>query len=187
MSKDIEPITTLLHDWRSGNREAGNRLIEIVYAELHRAAARQISRERGDHTLQPTAVVHEVYLRLGGPGAVDWKDRAHFFAVAAQQMRRLLVDHARRKRSDKRGGTHITLPLEECDGQAMNVDDRILAVDEALCRLEALDGRAARVVELRFFGGLTEAEAAEVLEISVATLKRDWDFARTWLAVQLQT
>jgi RNA polymerase sigma factor (TIGR02999 family) len=185
MSLEPPPITTLLHEWRSGNRDAGNRLIEIVYGELHRAAARHMRRERGDHTLQATAVVHETYLRLGGAAGVDWKDRAHFFAVAGQQMRRVLVDHARRSRSEKRGGAKVKLPLEECDGQTVALDDRVLAVDEALSRLETLDPRAARAVELRFFAGLSEADAAEALEVSIATLKRDWDFARTWLATQL--
>ena len=184
MADQARPITTLLKEWRSGNQASGNRLIELVYAELHRAAARLMQRERRDHTLQATAVVHEVYLRLGG-AAVEWKDRAHFFAVAAQQMRRVLVDDARRARSDKRGGEQARIPLDDCDGRTLHVDERILAVDEALSRLGALDRRAASVVELRFFGGLSETEAAEALEISVATLKRDWDFARSWLAAQL--
>jgi RNA polymerase sigma factor (TIGR02999 family) len=129
--------------------------------------------------------VHETYLRLCGSGPVDWKDRAHFFAVAAQQLRRVLVDHARRVRSGKRGGGQIRLELLESDG-TWQLDERLLAVDERLTRLQALDERAAKVIELRFFGGLSEADAAETLNISIATLKRDWEFARTWLASQLQ-
>jgi RNA polymerase sigma-70 factor, ECF subfamily len=185
VSDQSQPITTLLNQWRSGDHDAGNRLIEIVYRELRRAAARYMRRERSDHTLQATAVVHEVYLRLSGAAGVEWKDRGHFFAVAAQQMRRVLVDHARRARSDKRGGAQVRLPLQECDGQPVELDERMLAVDEVLCRLEALDPRAAKAVELRFFAGLSESEAAEALEVSLATVKRDWDFARTWMAAQL--
>jgi RNA polymerase sigma-70 factor, ECF subfamily len=116
---------------------------------------------------------------------VDWQDSAHFFAVAAQQMRRVLVDHARRVRSKKRGGGRVNFSLSEFDGGELDIDERILGVDEAVARLETLDARAAQVVELHFFGGLNEAEAANVLNISVATLKRDWDFARSWLASQL--
>jgi RNA polymerase sigma-70 factor (ECF subfamily) len=130
-------------------------------------------------------VVHEVYLRLCGTTPINWKDRAHFFAVAAQQLRRVLVDHARRARSEKRGGGLVRVEFWESDGGIVGFDERLLAVDEALTRLKALDERAAQVIELRFFGGLSETEAAEALGISVATLKRDWDFARTWLASQL--
>ena len=116
---------------------------------------------------------------------VDWKDRAHFYAVAAQQLRRVLVDHARRVQSEKRGGGVVKLALGESDGAIMELDEHVLAVDEALARLETLDRRAAKAVELRFFGGLNEAEAAAALQISVATLKRDWDFAKAWLTRQL--
>ena len=185
MADDSHSITGLLEEWRSGKKEAANQVMEMVYGELHRIAAREMRREQHEHTLQTTALVHEAYLRLCGSDPVDWKDRAHFFAVAAQQLRRILVDHARRNRSDKRGGGQAKLSLWECDGQAVEMDERLLSVDEALARLEALDARAAKVVELKFFGGLSEVEAAAALEISVATLKRDWDFARTWLASQL--
>ena len=184
MAEDSHTITGLLAKWRGGNQEAANQLMELVYGELHRIASREMRRERGEHTLQTTALVHEMYLRLFGSDPVDWKDRAHFFAVAAQQLRRVLVDHARRVRSGKRGGGQIRLELLECDG-AWELDERLLAVDESLTRLQALDERAAKVIELRFFGGLSEAEAAEALNISITTLKRDWDFARTWLASQL--
>ena len=184
-SGDAQPITALLHRWSSGDQEAGNQLMELVYDELHRIASREMRREHGEHTLQTTAVVHESYLRICRTGLIDWKDRAHFYAVAAQQLRRVLVDHARRVHSEKRGGGILKLSLLESNGPAVQGDERLLAVDEALARLESLDPRAAKMVELRFFGGLSEAETAAVLQISVATLKRDWDFAKTWLTRQL--
>lgn len=185
MSEDSHAITRLLHEWRSGNKDAAGRLIELVYRELHRMASREMRRERSEHTLQTTALVHEVYLRLCGAEPVQWKDRTHFFAVAAQQLRRVLVDHARRVRSKKRGGGDIIATLFDSDGAAWHFDERLLAVDEALSKLEELDPRAAKVIELRFFGGLTEAEVADALDISLTTLKRDWDFGRSWLATQL--
>src|SRR5215467_5263358 len=177
MSEDTHGITRLLHEWRSGDKDAAGRVIELVYRELHRMASREMRRERGEHTLQTTALVHEVYLRLCGAEPIQWKDRTHFFAVAAQQLRRVLVDYARRVRSDKRGGGNVTATLFHSDGAVWHFDERLLAVDEALSRLETLDPPAAKVIELRFFGGLTEIETAEALDISVATLKRDWDFA----------
>lgn len=182
---DSHEITGLLDQWRSGDPEASSRLMDLVYRELHRIAAREMRREHGEHTLQTTAVVHEAYLRICRSEPIDWKDRAHFYAVAAQQLRRVLVDHARRVRSEKRGGGAVKLSLWDSDGPAIGMDERVLAVDQALERLESLDPRAAKVVELRFFGGLSEAEAAEALQISVATVKRDWDFAKAWLAGQL--
>jgi len=185
MAEDTHRITGLLGDWRAGDKTAADRLMELVYSELHAIAAREMRRERSEHTLQTTALVHEVYLRLFGDGAVECKDRAHFFAVAARQLRRVLVDHARRVRSEKRGGGQVRLSLEDSDGPVCHFDERVLAVDEALSRLQALDERAAKAVELRYFGGLSESEAAETLGVSIATLKRDWDFARTWLATQL--
>lgn len=178
-------VTVLLDRWRLGDREASNQLMELVYGELHRIAAREMRREHGEHTLQTTAVVHEAYLRICRSEPIDWKDRAHFYAVAAQQLRRVLVDHARRVNSGKRGGGVLKLSLWESDSPGIGIDERVLIVNEALTRLETLDPRAAKVVELRYFGGLTEAEAAEALHVSVATLKRDWEFARTWLAGQL--
>ena len=185
MSEDTHSITQLLQEWRSGSKDAAARLMELVYRELHGMASREMRRERGEHTLQTTALVHEVYLRLCGAETIQWNDRTHFFAVAAQQLRRVLVDHARRARSEKRGGGNIAATLFDSDGAVWHFDERLLAVDEALSRLETLDPRAAKVIELRFFGGLTENEAAEALDISLATLKRDWDFARSWLATQL--
>jgi RNA polymerase sigma factor (TIGR02999 family) len=178
-------ITALLDRWRSGDNQAANQLMELVYGELHRIAAREMRREHGEHTLQTTALVHEAYLRICRSEPIEWKDRAHFYAVAARQLRRVLVDHARRRLSEKRGGGGVKLSLWESDSATVGVDERLLAVDEALARLESLDPRAAKVVEMRFFGGLGEAEAAEALQISVATLKRDWDFAKTWLTREL--
>jgi RNA polymerase sigma-70 factor (ECF subfamily) len=185
MPDSSQPITALLHHWRSGDQAAGDRLIELVYDELHRIASREMRREHGEHTLQTTAVVHEAYVRIRGSESIDWRDRAHFFAVAAQQLRRVLVDHARRVHSEKRGGAMIRVSPLDADAAISGVEERLLAVDEALGRLELLAPRAAKIVELRFFGGLSEAEAAEALQISVATLKRDWDFAKTWLTGQL--
>jgi RNA polymerase sigma factor (TIGR02999 family) len=182
--EDSTPITTLLLEWRSGNTEAQGRVIELVYRDLHRIASREMNREGGPHILQTTALVHETYLRFCGGAPINWQDRGHFFAVASQQMRRILVDHARRLRSGKRGSGRKELPLLETDLAGWEFDERVLAVDEALSRLQRLDQRAAKVVELRFFGGLSENEAAEALDISVTTLKRDWDFARTWLTSQ---
>jgi RNA polymerase sigma factor (TIGR02999 family) len=159
--------------------------MELVYRELRQIAAQQMRRERGGHTLQATALVHEVYLRLCGSEPIDWQNRAHFFAVAARQLRRTLIDHARRRQRKKRDGGGLSFSLTEADGPVIRRDDRLLALDEALTRLESLDERAAKVTELRYFGGLSEKEASEALGISVATLKRDWQFARTWLASQL--
>jgi RNA polymerase sigma factor (TIGR02999 family) len=183
--RETHDITGLLDRWRLGDAQAANQLMELVYGDLHRIAAREMRRERGEHTLQTTAVLHEAYLRIFRSEPVECKDRAHFYAVAAQQLRRVLLDHARRAHREKRGGGIVKLSLWESDVGALGLDERLLALDEALARLENLDPRAAKVVELRFFGGLTEADAAEVLDISVATLKRDWDFAKTWLASQL--
>jgi len=183
--RERDDITGLLDRWRLGDAEAANRLMELVYGELHRIAAREMRRERPGHTLQTTAVLHECFLRIfrGEPPA--WKDRAHFYASAAKQLRHVLLDHARRSHSAKRGGHVVKLSLGEFDVGHLGPDARLLALNEALAKLEELDPRAAKVVELRFFGGLGEAEGAEVLGISVATLKRDWDFAKTWLAAQL--
>jgi RNA polymerase sigma-70 factor (ECF subfamily) len=184
--REENDITAILARWRSGDAAAANELAELVYRDLHRLAAREMRHERGEHTLQTTALLHEAYLRILRPGPVEWKDRAHFFAFAAQQLRRVLVDHARRSKSEKRGGDVVKFSLLDSDGGGVPAfDARLFALNEALTRLEELDPRAVRVVELRYFAGLTEAEAADVLGVSVATLKRDWDFAKTWLAAQL--
>lgn len=183
--RETSDVTDLLHRWRLGDPAAANELAALVYGDLHRIAAREMRRERGDHTLQTTGILHEAYLRIFHAEPVAFNDRAHFFAVATQQLRRVLLDYARKANSQKRGGGAVKLPLLQHDGAIVGLDDRLLMLNDALTRLERLDPRAAKVVELRYFGGLTEADAAEVLGVSVATLKRDWDFAKTWLADQL--
>jgi RNA polymerase sigma factor (TIGR02999 family) len=178
-------VTRLLVGLRAGNREAEGRLVEVVYGELHRMAARYIRRERRDHTLQATALVNEAYMRLVDQRGKDWQNRAHFFGVAAQVMRRVLVDHARTHQSLKRGGEVEKISLEDALPFSPERPDQLLALDEALSRLAAFDSRQARIVELRFFGGLTEAETAEVLGISSRTVKRDWSVAKAWLHGEL--
>lgn len=180
-------FTALLTEYRSGDQEAGKQLAVVVYQELRRLAQYYLQRESPDHTLQATALVHEAYVRLFSDGDCAWRDRTHFFNVAAQQMRRLLVDHARAAQADKRYGRKLRVSLEMLTGVAEERDEDLIALDEALGRLEALYPRASQVVELRFFGGLTEEEAARVLEISTATLKRDWDFAKAWLYRQMSS
>ncbi len=178
-------ISGLLTRLRSGHPEAAGQLIDLVYPELRRLAQHYMNQERPSHTLQATALVHETYLRMFGSEAIQWQNRAHFFAVAAQQMRRILVDHARTRGARKRGGSRVRVSLDSVAGLLEKRDEDLIDLDEALQRLEALDPRAGRIVELRFFGGLTEKEAAAVVGISVATLKRDWEFARAWLFQQL--
>lgn len=186
MPPEDPKLTQALADWRNGDQDAGTRLFAAAYQELRRLAAWQLQRERPGHTLQATALVNELYLKMFGGEPVDWQDRAHFFAVAAQQMRRLLVDYARAGLAEKRGGGRAKLSLTEVKGLAAPSEDALLDLDAALTRLEALDPRAARIVELRYFGGATEQETAEAAGVSVATVKRDWDFARTWLISQLK-
>lgn len=174
-------ITRLLNDATGGNEDAVNQLLPMVYDELRELAQRHMEAERPDHTLQPTALAHEAYLRLVGR-EISWESRAQFFAVAARAMRRILVDHARRHKSAKRGGGREAMPLEL--GREPSVSDRteyVLAVDEALNRLAEFDPQSGRVVELRFFGGLNVEETAQVLGVSARTVKRDWQLAKAWL------
>ena len=173
--------TQLLVAWGAGNRQALDEMLPLVYEELHRLAARYLSRERPDHTLQPTALVHEAYLRLINQRHVDWRNRAQFLVLAASVMRRILVNHARDRAAAKRvgGRERVSISLIEAPSGGPDVD--LIALEEALERLAALDPRKARVVELRFFGGLTTEEVAEVLEVSRATVEREWSFARAWL------
>lgn len=173
-------ITQFLLDWNSGDRQSLERVLPLVYDELRRVAAAQMRRERADHTLQPTALVHEAFMRLSGLRDIEWRDRAHFFGSAARVMRRILVDHARKHRAAKRGGGRKhqlddALPLT--DDQARELSD----LDNALQDLEQLDPRQSLVVELRYFGGLSVPETAEALSISPATVKREWAVARAWL------
>lgn len=177
----MSEVTELLREWNAGRPEARDRLIRVVYESLHAIAARHLGREREGHTLQPTALVHELYVKLTDQRHVAWRDRVHFFAVAAQVMRRILVDHARRKRSEKRGGGATPLAIEfavqVCDEQ--NFD--LVALDLALERLAEIFPQQAKIVELRFYGGLTLEETAEAIGISEATVSREWAMARAWL------
>jgi RNA polymerase sigma factor (TIGR02999 family) len=178
-------VTALLLDWSRGNERALDELLPIVYTELRHIAARQLRNERAHHTLQPTALVHELYLRLLDQRRVDWQNRAHFFGVAAQVMRRILVDHARRHRAGKRGDGRPAVPLLEAEVVAAPNDRLILALDAALARLEKIDGDLAKIVEFRVFAGLTIEEAAHVLNVSPSTAKREWRTARAWLAREI--
>ncbi len=175
-------ITQMLIDWSNGDREALDRLIPVVYRELRRQAARHLRRERSGHTLQTTDLIHEAYLRLVDQNNVRWQNRTHFFAIAAQLMRRILVDHARRRHRAKRGGSAIALPLEEGLVVAAEKSDvNLLALDEALTRLAALDVRQSQIVELRCFSGLSIEETAAVLGVSLTTVKDDLNMAKAWL------
>ncbi len=174
-------ITLLLAACQNGDAEAAERLAQAVYQELRLLARSLMRRERPDHTLQPTALVHEVYLRLFGKGTPQFSNRTHFFIVAAQTMRRVLVDHARRVQAARRAAGQNRMPLDELIGSALEPGLDLVALDDALRDLERLDKRVSQVVELRYFGGLTIEETAEVLGLSPVTIRRDWKFARTWL------
>lgn len=174
-------ITQLLQGWRGGDRKALDALLPVVYKELQRLAHFQLRQERSDHTLQSAALVNEAYLRLVGLNPPQWESRTHFFAIAAQLMRQILVDYARRHRAGKRGGGEATLPLDDATMLSRGKDIDVVALDEALKALAQIDPRKARVVELRFFGGLSFEETAEVLQLSAVTVSRDWSSARAWL------
>lgn len=174
-------ITDLLAGVRAGDDRAVDRLMPLVYDELRAVARRHLGSERDGHTLATTALVHEAYLKLVDQTRVEWRDRAHFFAIASRLMRRILIDYARRHRSRKRGGDWRRIPLEFASIPTEDRADILLALDEALERLSALDERQARVVEYRFFGGMTEAEAAEALGVTPRTVRRDWVKAKAWL------
>jgi len=178
-------ITRLLIAWKSGDAGALEQLVPIVYGELHRMAKRYLRNERPGHTLQPTAIVHEAYLRLLGRQDVAWKGRSHFFAVAAQSMRRVLVEYARQRAARKRGGQGERFLVETAVLVSPRAVD-LIAVDDALARLSKLDPEQGRIVELRFFGGLTEDETAEALEISPSTVHRKWLLAKAFLHRELQ-
>lgn len=187
---DIPPpaeITAWLTKWRKGDEQARDRLFAVVYPQLRQIAARLLSRERRDHTLEPNAVVNELYLRLFGGQPIAYEDRAHFFAVAAETMRRILIDHARARVAEKRGGEQRRVPLSDAVSWSDGLpSEQLLDLDTCLSELEQADPRAARVVELRFFGGLREEDVADVLQVSVITVKRDWKAARAWLAARLR-
>jgi RNA polymerase sigma factor (TIGR02999 family) len=178
-------VTQLLSDLKEGRAAAAEELLPLVYSELRRIAASYMRRERPNHTLQATALVHEAFLQLVDQTRVDWKNRAHFFGVAAQLMRRILVEHARAHGAQKRGGAAAKLSLEEAINYFPQQEATLVALDDALKELEKLDERQSRIVELRFFGGLTTEETSEVLGISTATIEREWRAARAWLYAQL--
>ena len=179
-------VTALLIAWRDGDEAALERLTAIVYDELHRLAARYMRREQAGHTLQTTALLNEAYIRLVDSRRVRWQSRAHFYALAAQLMRRVLVDFARRKRYKKRGGDWHQVELSEEISVTSDGDADLVAVDQALDQLARLDSRKARVVELRFFGGLSLEETAEALNVSTDTVGRDWSAAKAWLTRELR-
>lgn len=183
-------ITELLRDWRSGSKQALDRLMPIVYGALRAIASRHLARERRDGTLATTALVHEAYVRLVDQRGVDWQNRAHFFAIAARVMRRIVVDEARRRKRAKRGSGAVPLQLESSaefsGGDAGLAIPDVLALDRALAELEAMDPEQGRLVELKFFGGLTVDEIAAVMNTSPRTVKREWAVARAWLYRALQ-
>jgi RNA polymerase sigma-70 factor (ECF subfamily) len=181
MPQTPQNVTQLLLGWSQGDKEALDKLVPLVYDELRRQAARYLRRERVGHTLQTTALIHEAYLRLIDQKNVHWQNRAHFFGIAAQLMRRILVDHARTKKRAKRGGSDVRVSFSEATLKAKGQDLDIVALDEALERLAEIDEQQGKIVELKFFSGLTVEETAEVLSISAATVKRDWSMAKAWL------
>jgi RNA polymerase sigma-70 factor (ECF subfamily) len=179
-------VTILLAEVAKGNREAASKLVPLVYKEMRRLAGRYMRRERTNHTLQATALVHEAYLKLVEQRSVNWRSRAHFFGVAAQVMRHILIDHARGRLRAKRGGAKEAVALDEAFVFSEEKSAELLAVDEAMQGLAKLDPRQSKVVEMRFFGGLTVEETAEALGISPITVKRDWSLARAWLYGELE-
>jgi RNA polymerase sigma factor (TIGR02999 family) len=181
----MSQVTQLLHDWSAGRQEARDELLHLVYEPLRAIAERHLNRERDGHTLQPTALVHELYLKLIDQRNVDWQDRNHFFGVSAQVMRRILVDYARRRNSDKRGGGLVSVTLDAALDVAVERDLDVVALDTALEKLERIYPEQARLVELRFYGGLTIDESASVLGVSAATVSREWAMARAWLRREL--
>ena len=184
--ESAQSVTSLLRAWSAGDPEAGRRLVPLVYGELRRRAGAYLRRERPGHTLQPTALVHEAWLRLAGQD-VDWRNRSQFFGMASQLMRRILVDHARRRGAARRGGGGLQVPLEEAMGTTAGGDRvDLVRLDEALTELAEIDPRQGRIVELRFFGGLTTEETAGLLGVSPATIKRDWTVAKAWLFDRLR-
>jgi RNA polymerase sigma factor (TIGR02999 family) len=178
-------ITELLRAWREGDESALEKLTPQVYRELHRAATRCMRSERDDHTLQTTALINELYLRLASLQRIDWQNRAHFFAVCARQMRRILTDQARARQSQKRGAGAQALSLDAAPFVSSKSHPELLAVDDALNALAKVDSRKSQVVELRFFGGLSVQETAEVLKVSPDTVARDWTLAKAWLLREL--
>ena len=187
MAASQHEVTELLRQWRNGDKEALQKLTPLVYDELHRLAHQYIRRERPGHTLQTTALVNEAYLRLVEQKDVEWQSRAHFFAVSAQVMRHILVDYARQHSSAKRGGNAERVTLDDKATVSRERASELVALDEAMQALEEIHPRRSQVVELRYFGGLNNKEASEVLKVSEATIERDWRFAKAWLYRELSS
>ena len=186
MEENSQQITQLLKQWSNGDAEVLDDLMPLVYVELRRQASSYLRRERSNHTLQPTALINEAYLKLIDQRDVKWQNRAHFFAIAAQAMRRILVDYARERKREKRGGAAENLPIEEAAfviSKEKSID--LVALDEALNKLAKFDERQAKVVELRYFSGLSIDETAEVLNVSNVTIRRDWNMAKAWLLQEI--
>jgi RNA polymerase sigma factor (TIGR02999 family) len=181
MASQPAAVSDLLRSWGRGNVQARDDLLPLVYRELKRRAAAHLRQERRDHTLQPTALVHEAYLRLIGQDRVAWQNRSHFFGIAAQMMRRILVDHAREHQAAKRPGAGLRVALDDRLGASLPIDCEVLLLDQALDDLTRVDARQAQIVELRYFGGMSEQEVARVLSLSRATVTREWQTARAWL------
>jgi len=179
-AREPTDVTILLNAWSDGKQDALDELMPLVYQELRKLARSYLRAERPEHTLQPTALVNEAYLRLVDQKNVRWQNRRHFYGIAAQLMRRILVDHARKRQSEKRGGGEALIPFEEAKGVPVKARD-LVALDDALKDFATIDPRSAKIVELRQFGGLSIDETADVLEISPATVKRDWTLAKAWL------
>jgi RNA polymerase sigma factor (TIGR02999 family) len=184
-NKSSSPVTELLVRWRSGDSEALQSLMPLVYDELRRLAHSYLRRERSDHTLQSTALVHEAYLRLAGNSPPQWQDRAHFFGIAAHLMRQILTEYARGRNTAKRGGSACKLTLGDVENRPEQLDVDLVALDDALNDLAKIDAQQCRVVELRFFAGLSIEDTAEALGLSASTVKRDWNTARVWLYREL--
>ena len=182
-----KPVTELLRRWRHGDSTALEELLPLVYNELRRIAEHQFRRERPNHTLQPTALVHEVYLKLVDQHSIEWQNRAQFFGVAAQLIRRILVDHVRNQRTAKRGAGTLTLTLDDAVSEPARQDIDLIKLDDALLSLSRKDEQQSRVVEMRFFGGLSIEETAEALGVSPSTVKRDWAAAKAWLYRDMST
>jgi len=186
MQSSTDEVTRLLQDWGGGDQRALEKLVPLIYNELRQMAHKCLYRERSGHTLQTTALVHEAYLKLIDQRDTRWQNRAHFFAIAAQAMRRILVDNARRHTAMKRGGPAENLSLDEAANVSIEPDPVLLPLDEALTRLAEIDPQQEKIVELRYFGGLTIKETAEVMDLSVDTIKGDWAMARAWLRERLK-
>lgn len=178
-------VTQLLIEWSSGEKAALDKLFPLVYSSLRQIARRHLNREREEHTLQPTALVHEAYLKLIDQDSVKWENRAHFFAIAAQAMRRILLDYARRRIADKRGSGATKISIDDIPEDSLLTDESLVALDEALRDLAEIDEEQSQIVELRYFGGLTVEETAEALGISPRTVHREWAMARAWLLREL--